>query len=191
MQEVVIVLQDTANENASRAFLCQTDSDDALIVHIQELDAAGCALGAASAVNVTALDWLNETPLVGVEFDGDGHETVVQYSKRNASGFNMQFRGATARVSVFTPLEHSLSKHMLPEEKVDVSKYLLCPMPGKVVSCAVQAGQRVEVGQELAVVEAMKMQNVLRAEKAGIIKSVNAKAGDTLKVDAVILEFEE
>jgi len=80
---------------------------------------------------------------------------------------------------------------MLPEEKVDVSAFLLCPMPGTLVSCTVEAGQRVEAGQELAVVEAMKMQNVLRAEKAGVIKSVNAKAGDTLKVDAVIVEFEE
>jgi propionyl-CoA carboxylase alpha chain len=63
-------------------------------------------------------------------------------------------------------------------------------MPGKIVSCDVAAGQRVEVGQELAVVEAMKMQNVLRAEKAGVIKTVSVQAGDTLKVDAVILEFE-
>ena len=185
------MLQDTAHENAPRTFLCQTDSDEALIVHIQELDASGNALGSASAVNVTALDWLNETPLVGVEFEGSGSETVVQYSQRDANGFHMQFRGATARVNVFTPLEHSLSKHMLPEEKVDVSRYLLCPMPGKIVSCDVQAGQRVEAGQKLAVVEAMKMQNVLRAQKAGIIKSVSVKAGDTLKVDAVIVEFEE
>jgi propionyl-CoA carboxylase alpha chain len=187
------VLQDSSNDNAPRAFLCQTDSDEALIVHIQELDASGHALhgSAAAAVNVTGLDWLNETPLLGVEFDDSGVETVVQYSKRSATGFNMQFRGATARVSVFTPLEHSLSKHMLPEEKVDVSKYLLCPMPGKIVSCDVTAGQRVEAGQELAVVEAMKMQNVLRAEKAGVIKTVSVQAGDTLKVDAVILEFEE
>ena len=190
--EVVIILQDTSNASATpRAFLCQTDSDEALQVHVQELNAKGKPLNGPHAVNVTGLDWVNETPVLGVEFDGTGEENVVQYSKRNASGFHLRYRGATARVGVMTPTEYQLSKHMLPEEKIDVSKYLLCPMPGKVVSCAVTSGQRVEIGQELAVVEAMKMQNVLRSEKAGVIKSVNVKAGDTLKVDAIILEFAE
>ena len=71
----------------------------------------------------------------------------------------------------------------------DLSKFLLCPMPGLVVSIAVDAGQEVKAGEVLAVVEAMKMENVLRAERDGVVSAVRAKAGDTLAVDAVILEF--
>jgi propionyl-CoA carboxylase alpha chain len=70
-----------------------------------------------------------------------------------------------------------------------MSKYLLCPMPGLIVSIAVKEGDKVEAGQQLATVEAMKMENILRAEKSGTIGKVNAKAGDSLAVDAVILEF--
>ena len=68
---------------------------------------------------------------------------------------------------------------------------LLSPMPGKLISYAVEAGDKVELGQELCVVEAMKMQNVQRSERRGTIKSINCEVGDSLKVDQVILEFEE
>jgi propionyl-CoA carboxylase alpha chain len=71
----------------------------------------------------------------------------------------------------------------------DTSKMLLCPMPGLVVSIAVAAGQEVKAGETLAVVEAMKMENVLRAERDLTVSKVNAKAGDSLAVDAVIMEF--
>jgi propionyl-CoA carboxylase alpha chain len=71
-----------------------------------------------------------------------------------------------------------------------MSKYLLCPMPGLVVSIAVAEGDKVEAGQQLATVEAMKMENILRAEKAGVVAKLLAKAGDSLAVDAVIMEFE-
>ena len=72
----------------------------------------------------------------------------------------------------------------------DLSRFLLCPMPGLIVSLHANVGQDVKAGDVLAVVEAMKMENVLRAEKDGRIKKVNAKQGDSLAVDAVILEFE-
>jgi propionyl-CoA carboxylase alpha chain len=73
--------------------------------------------------------------------------------------------------------------------QADAGKKLLCPMPGLVVSIAVGIGQVVKVGETLAVVEAMKMENVLRAEQDGTVKSIHAKKGDSLAVDAVILEF--
>ena len=72
----------------------------------------------------------------------------------------------------------------------DTSKMLLCPMPGLIVSISVEAGQAVEEGQTLATVEAMKMENVLKAERKGVVKSVNAKPGDSLAVDELIMEFE-
>jgi propionyl-CoA carboxylase alpha chain len=72
---------------------------------------------------------------------------------------------------------------------VDAGKKVLCPMPGLVVAIAVTAGQEVKAGETLAIVEAMKMENVLRAERDGIVKTVFAKTGDSLAVDAAILEF--
>ena len=79
---------------------------------------------------------------------------------------------------------------MLAEEVKDFSKYLMCPMPGSLVSLDVSAGDVVVAGQQLAVVEAMKMQNVLRAEKNSVVKSVSCVQGDRLKVDQILLEFE-
>ncbi|HMI17990.1 MAG TPA: biotin/lipoyl-containing protein, partial [Sphingomonas sp.] len=71
----------------------------------------------------------------------------------------------------------------------DLSRFLLCPMPGLLTALNVKPGDKVEAGQALAVVEAMKMENILRAEKAGRVARVDAKPGDSLAVDAVILEF--
>ena len=80
---------------------------------------------------------------------------------------------------------------LMPEKiPPDLSKFLLCPMPGLLVSIAVEVGQTVMAGENLAVVEAMKMQNILRAESDGVVAAIRAKAGDSLAVDQVILEFE-
>jgi len=80
---------------------------------------------------------------------------------------------------------------LMPEKVApDTSRLLLCPMPGLVVSVAVSEGQDVKAGETLAIVEAMKMENVLRAERDLVVKKINAKAGDSLAVDAVIMEFE-
>ena len=79
---------------------------------------------------------------------------------------------------------------MIEKVPPDLSKYLLCPMPGLLVALHVGAGDKVEAGQPLAVVEAMKMENILRAEKAGVVKSIEAQTGASLAVDAVILELE-
>jgi propionyl-CoA carboxylase alpha chain len=78
----------------------------------------------------------------------------------------------------------------MPEKKVaDSGKAVRCPMPGLVVSISVSEGQEVKAGEALAVVEAMKMENVLRAERDGVVKAIRAKPGDSLAVDAVIMEF--
>jgi propionyl-CoA carboxylase alpha chain len=79
---------------------------------------------------------------------------------------------------------------MIEKTPPDLSRYLLCPMPGLVISIDVVAGQAVEAGQPLAIVEAMKMQNILRAEKKGVVKTVRVQPGESLAVDAIILEFE-
>ena len=83
-----------------------------------------------------------------------------------------------------------LATHMIEKIPPDLSKFLICPMPGLLVALHVGEGDAVEAGQPLATVEAMKMENILRAEKTGVVKTVNAAQGDSLAVDAVILEME-
>ncbi len=105
------------------------------------------------------------------------------------NGYCLTWRGLSVDAHVYTAREAELAR-LMPEKKLaDTSKKLLCPMPGLVVSLAVKVGQSVKAGDTLAIVEAMKMQNVLRAERDVTIQKINAKAGDSLGVDAVIMEF--
>jgi len=104
-------------------------------------------------------------------------------------GYRLWHRGANVSAKVRTPLGAKLAAHMIERVPPDTSKFLLCPMPGLVVSINVEEGQEVQAGEALAVVEAMKMENVLRAEKKSTISKINAKKGDSLAVDAVIMEF--
>ena len=94
----------------------------------------------------------------------------------------------TARV--MSPRIAELDKLMPIKTPPDTSKMLLCPMPGLVVSINVEEGQEIKAGEALAIVEAMKMENVLRAERDLIVSKINAAPGDSLAVDAVIMEFE-
>ena len=109
---------------------------------------------------------------------------------RQRSSWRFTTRGATHTLRVMNPRVAELAHHMIEKVPPDLSRFLLCPMPGLVTAINVVAGDRVEAGQPLAVVEAMKMENILRAEKAATVKSVAATPGESLAVDAVILEFE-
>ena len=109
---------------------------------------------------------------------------------RKSDCYVLMHRGATASISVRRPRIAALASHMIEKVAPDTSKFLLCPMPGLVVSIAAHVGQEVKAGETLVVVEAMKMENVLRAERDGVVKKISAKPGDSLPVDAVILEFE-
>ena len=119
----------------------------------------------------------------------DGETFFVKVERRRG-GWKLTTRGASHLVQVLSPRVAELSRHMIPKIPPDMSKYLLAPMPGLLVRLDVEQGQKVEAGQPLAVVEAMKMQNILRAEKSGVVKEINFAAGDSLAVDAQILEFE-
>jgi len=119
----------------------------------------------------------------------DGEELSLRV-ERKRTGWRFTTRGASHNLRVLTPLVATLSHHMIEKIPPDMSRFLLCPMPGLVTAIHATEGAKVEAGQPLAVVEAMKMENILRAEKAGVVKSVAAKPGDSLAVDAVILEFE-
>ena len=105
-------------------------------------------------------------------------------------GFRMRLRGADLKVHVQSPRQKELSGLMLEKLPPDTSKFLLCPMPGLVAKIMVEVGDEVQEGQALATVEAMKMENILKAERRGVVKTIKAAAGSSLKVDEIIMEFE-
>ncbi|MEM6546546.1 MAG: acetyl/propionyl/methylcrotonyl-CoA carboxylase subunit alpha [Pseudomonadota bacterium] len=133
------------------------------------------------------LDWLPGERLARAEVAGMG---LVMKTDILTEGFRIRYRGADLDVKVRTPQAAALAALMPEKAAADMSKVLLCPMPGVVVSIAVAEGDEVQEGQALATVEAMKMENVLRAERKAKVTKVNAAAGASLAVDDVIMEFE-
>ena len=119
----------------------------------------------------------------------DGEPLTVKVARKGSSWL-FTTRGARHDVRILTPRTAALARHMIEKIPPDLSRFLLCPMPGLLTALHVGEGDKVEAGQPLAVVEAMKMENILRAEKAGTSPRLDAKPGDSLAVDAVILEFE-
>jgi propionyl-CoA carboxylase alpha chain len=119
----------------------------------------------------------------------DGRRRTVQVAKAGRR-WRLTTRGASHLAEVLPPHVAELTRYMIEKAPPDLSKYLICPMPGLLTRLDVAEGDHVEAGQPLAVVEAMKMENILRAEKAATVKAIKARPGDSLAVDAVILEFE-
>jgi len=118
----------------------------------------------------------------------DGNPMVVEIW-RAKQGYRLRYRGAAAHAAVRTVTGHALNQLMPEKVAPDTSKMLLCPMPGLVKVIHVTEGQEVKAGEALAVVEAMKMENILRAEFDCTVEKINAEPGDSLAVDAVIMEF--
>uniref|UniRef100_A0A7S1ECZ6 Propionyl-CoA carboxylase alpha chain, mitochondrial n=2 Tax=Hemiselmis andersenii TaxID=464988 RepID=A0A7S1ECZ6_HEMAN len=118
-------------------------------------------------------------------------ERVVQVWSKSSQGYTLSVSGTQYKVTIRTPRVAELAKFMPVQQEEDHSKTLRSPMPGKVHSIAVQEGEHVRVGQELCVVEAMKMQNVLRCEKDSIVAKIPVSVGQSVAVDEVILEFAE
>jgi propionyl-CoA carboxylase alpha chain len=119
----------------------------------------------------------------------DGRVRTVAIARQGRK-WRLTTRGASHVAEVLPEHVALLSRHMIEKVPPDLSRFLICPMPGLLTALRVSEGEHVEAGQPLAVVEAMKMENILRAEKAGTVRKVNAKPGESLAVDAVILEFE-
>ena len=138
------------------------------------------------ALRVTS-DWTPGQPLVRLNIDGT---PMVMKVGKISGGFRLRLRGADLKVHVRTPRQAELAKLMLEKLPPDTSKFLLCPMPGLVAKIMVEVGDEVQEGQALATVEAMKMENILKAERKGVVKAIKANAGSSLKVDEVIMEFE-
>ena len=132
-------------------------------------------------------DWSPGMPLMVA--DMDGRKRIVQVAKKGR-GWRFATRGARHEVLVMPRHIAELSQHMIEKVPPDLSRFLLAPMPGLLTRLEVKAGDKVEAGQPIAVVEAMKMENILRATKSTTVKATPAKAGDSLAVDQVIVEFE-
>ncbi|MDD7970400.1 acetyl-CoA carboxylase biotin carboxylase subunit [Roseinatronobacter alkalisoli] len=132
-------------------------------------------------------DWLPGQPLARLDVNGT---PLVMKTGKIPGGFRLRLRGADLKAHVLSPRQAELAQLMPEKLPPDTSKLLLCPMPGMVVSISVEEGQEVYEGQTLATVEAMKMENILRAERKGVVARISVQAGAPLAVDDVIMEFE-
>ncbi len=143
--------------------------------------------GDAAAVHRVVTDWMPGDML----WSGliDGREINVQMRDRG-TGFHLSHRGVETDAVVMAPHVADLVPLMPEKLAADTSKKLLCPMPGLLVSLSVEEGQAVQAGDTLCIVEAMKMENILRAERDATVAKINAAPGESLAVDAVIMEFE-
>ncbi len=135
---------------------------------------------------VIEIGWSPGEPLMRAKVD---RQTVVVQIDTVGSGWRLTHEGGQAEALVLTPRQAELYALMPVKAAPDTSKFLLSPMPGLLASVAVSEGQEVKTGEVMAVVEAMKMENVLRATRDGTVKTLHAKAGDSLRVDQKIIEF--
>jgi propionyl-CoA carboxylase alpha chain len=136
--------------------------------------------------HVLSSNWSPGVPVWSGTVDGAG---VAMHVRMIPNGFELAYRGTEVKAFVYTEREARYAR-LMPAKKLSGSeKSVRCPMPGLIVSLAVAEGQEVKSGETLAVVEAMKMENILRAERDGTIKKIRVKQGDSVAVDAVIMEF--
>ncbi|APO69858.1 propionyl-CoA carboxylase subunit alpha 2 (plasmid) [Rhizobium gallicum] len=139
-----------------------------------------------TASHIVTSDW--KPGMSHGRFTVNGQTFGVKITKAS-TGWRLRWRGIDTVMQVMTPRLFELSKFMPVKQAADTSKLLLCPMPGVVTQVLVKEGDQVEAGQSLATVEAMKMENVLKAEKKAVVKSIKVQAGQSLSVDEIILEF--
>ncbi|WP_323036179.1 acetyl/propionyl/methylcrotonyl-CoA carboxylase subunit alpha [Pararhodobacter sp.] len=132
-------------------------------------------------------DWVPGQPLARLLIDA---EPLVLKVGRITGGYRLRVRGADLKTHIRTPRQAELARLMPEKLPPDTSKLLLCPMPGLVVKIMVAEGDEVFEGQALCTIEAMKMENILRAEKKGIVAKINGTVGGSMAVDDVIMEFE-
>jgi propionyl-CoA carboxylase alpha chain len=160
---------------------------DSFPVHVTETDfGTEVRFEDEGTVRVNS-DWTLGEKLFRGTVDGRPMIVKVDFVR---GGARLRYRGADLKAVVRTPRQAELFALMPEKLPPDTSKLLLCPMPGLVVRIEVEVGHEVQEGQALCTIEAMKMENILRAERKGVVVKINAAAGDSLAVDAVIMEFE-
>ena len=143
-------------------------------------------VGEGRTLRFDQMDWRPGQPTFSGRLDGRSFTVEV---KPAPEGFTIRHRGTRAHVLVLTPRSAELHEKLPPRVAADTSKTILSPMPGLVVTLDVTPGQQVRAGEAVAVIEAMKMQNIIRAERDGVVKSVGPAAGDSVAADEVLVEF--
>ena len=138
------------------------------------------------SLELTDLEWRPGQPLLRGKLDGKAFTVTV---KPAAEGFVIRHRATSVKVLVLTPRSAELHTKLPAKKAADTSKMIISPMPGLVVSMDVEVGQQVREGEIVCVIEAMKMQNIIRAERDGVVKTVSAKGGDSVAADEVLVEF--
>ena len=159
-----------------------------VVVTVRPGNRYAVAMGESSApaINIET-DWQPGDSIATIRLD----DTIVSVQVFKAvSGYELWHGGYQVQAQVMSARKAELASLMIAKEPEDLSRFLLCPMPGLVVALHVKEGDSVEAGQPLAVVEAMKMENVLQAEKSGVVGKVPVSVGDSLQVDEIIMEFE-
>jgi len=167
-----VVLIDKAPHGVALAY----DADEALLL----------AFTGGGHARLTEIDWRPGLAQFRAELDGEPFTAEVS---RVADGFVIRHRAAKARVRVLTPHMAELYARLPEKIAADTSKLIASPMPGLVVAIPVTVGQEVKAGETVAIIEAMKMQNILKAERDGVVKAVSAAAGDPVAADDVLVEF--
>lgn len=148
-----------------------------------------CESGEAVTCDLESFDLIHHS-LIKMQTKGNEKDTVQFLGQKENIYLDFYYGGGIVKTQVFDETQYKYSSHMAPPVKIDHSKSVLSPMPGAIVEVKVEAGQTVVDGQDLCVVEAMKMQNILKSERDGVIKSVRVKAGDSVAVDELLIEFE-
>jgi propionyl-CoA carboxylase alpha chain len=153
------------------------DEDEALTLELA---------GEARALRLSDIDWRPGLAQFRAVLDDVAFTAEVA---RAPDGFTVRSGPARARVRVLSPRIADLYARLPEKQAADTSRLITSPMPGLVVSIAVAVGQQVRAGETVAIIEAMKMQNILKAERDGTVKAVSAKAGDPVAADDVLVEF--
>jgi propionyl-CoA carboxylase alpha chain len=179
----------------AQTLYCGPDPDNMQKIHFSALSADSVLLTFSDdqSMELNNINFkAHETIFEAIATDGTQTlgPVVAQYLDIMNMGVKVKYLGNTYQVSIQNEKEYKYSKFMIPKPPVDTSKFCLSPMPGTLISVAVQPGDEVQVGQEIAVVEAMKMQNILRSEKKLTVKKVAGEPGQVLSLDELIVEFD-
>jgi propionyl-CoA carboxylase alpha chain len=169
-------------------FVVRCNDSSTHVALTPEPDGYAVIAGHAKKFTLTS-HWQPGQPLFIGKVHGKSEKTLVVQIDRFGAGYRLFHAGGQLSMMVYTPRTAELALLMPKKAPPDMSKYLLSPMPGLLVSVSVAEGQDVKAGELLAVIEAMKMENALRAERDGKIAKLHAKVGDSLAVDQKIIEF--
>jgi len=143
--------------------------------------------GESSTVTVNDFDF---TKNALIKMSHNDSKSTFQLISAGEMDYSFQYAGATREQRIFTEAEYAANKYMAPPKVIDYGSMIQSPMPGKIVSVSVEAGDKIMDGQEVCVIEAMKMQNLIKSEREGVVKSVSIIAGESVDVDQVMIEFE-